>query len=383
MHEPAHSSDLHPALRPTPRTGPVSIVLEVVPAMGQAIEVAAGIWWARLPLTAKIGHVNVYILEGEHGWTLIDTGTRSDDCRSALRAILASSPFDRRPLAEVLVTHHHPDHVGLAGELVTEGVSFWATRTCFLSARALQLDGRDAPTPEQLHFFRRTGLKGLAFEAYSRRPAMKYRDHVAPLPTEYRRLQDGQVLRIGIRTWRVVIGQGHAPDHATLWSDDGLALTGDQILPQIASNLSVYPSEPDADPIHEWIASCRQFVEFADDEIVCLPGHNQPFVGAATRCQQSIATQESLANRLLEFLVRPRTVVECLPTIYRREIPLPEMPALICEAQGFLNYLSARGSARRETSPDGTWLWLSPGRSERKSSAPVTIPLDPLRRASS
>ena len=113
---------------------------EESPAEGEAIEVADGVLWMRLPLPMALDHVNIFALDDGDGWTVIDTGFASRRSK-AIWAKLLAGPMAGKPVTRVIVTHHHPDHVGLAGWFQTEhGAELWTTRTAWLFSRMLMLD---------------------------------------------------------------------------------------------------------------------------------------------------------------------------------------------------------------------------------------------------
>jgi glyoxylase-like metal-dependent hydrolase (beta-lactamase superfamily II) len=330
---------------------------ESAPNPGEAIEIAAGLWWLRLPLASALDHINVYVIQSKDGWTLVDTGSNTPICRSALETAFNTGSLARLPITRVIGTHFHPDHIGLAGRLVDRGAIFQTTRTCWLQARLLQIDHHDLPRDEELKFVQTAGMKGMELAAFRRRAPSDFSSLVTPMPAAYQRIQQGDVLKIGDRHWTIHIGNGHAAEHATLWSDDGFVITGDQILPGMSSNLSIHPSEPDADLVSEWLESCERFAKLATSETVCLPGHNIPFRGISTRCQQLIANQEAALNRLLEHLARPHTAIDCLEAVYRRQLQSHERNQMIAEIYGFLNHLYQRGLLKRELGADLAYLW--------------------------
>lgn len=340
-----------------PRESGVQIAFEVVPEFGAAMQVADDIWWIRLPLSSALGHVNVYAIEERDGWTLVDTGENTDACKETLTAVFKNGSLSHKPVTRVIATHYHPDHIGLAGWFLEQGASLYATRLCWLYARMLQLDDRDLPCEEQIQFAVRAGVKGVPLEAYRRRRPSHFSQLVTPVPFSYSRLEQGDTLPIGRRKWSVYVGHGHAAGHATLWSDDGIALTGDQILPGISSNLSVHASEPSSDLVTEWLESCKQFSTIASDSTLCLPGHNAPFTGARARCEQLVSNLESVLSRLLQRLQRPATAVECLEAVYRRRLETHEQATLIAETVGYLNHLKKRELVQCELARDGSYVW--------------------------
>ena len=130
---------------------------ETAPAEGQAIEVAEGILWLRLPLPMALDHVNIFALDEGDGWTIVDTGLSSKRSKAIWERLLAG-PLRGKPVVRVILTHHHPDHVGLVGWFQSRGAELLTTRTAWLYARMLVLDVQERPSPEALIFYRRAGL---------------------------------------------------------------------------------------------------------------------------------------------------------------------------------------------------------------------------------
>lgn len=344
----------------------MSLVLEKIeypwpdpPAEGEAIEVANGILWIRLPLPLALDHVNVYALDDGDSWTIVDTGMSSERSLSIWGKLL-EGPLGGKPVRRVIVTHHHPDHVGLAGWFQTEfGAELWTTRTAWLFSRMLLLDEQSEPTRETLEFYRSAGMKEEIFEARKAERPFNFADVVHPMPLGYKRLKQGDSLRAAGREWDVHIGNGHAPEHLTLWSrDDNLVISGDQILPSISSNLGVHASEPDADPVAEWHESCERLKELAQSGQLVLGGHKLPFKGLKHRLKQLIDNHHGALDRLFKYLETPHTAAECFTPLFKRKIGASEYGLALAEAIAHLNHLYHLGAISRTRRPeDGAWLW--------------------------
>ena len=329
------------------------------PTEFQAVEVAPGLRWMRLPLPMALNHVNVFALDDDDGWTLVDTGMASNRTRALWQALL-TVPLAGRPVTRLIVTHHHPDHVGLAGWFQEQGVELVMTRTAWLYARMLTLDEQREHSPESLLFQTRAGLDGERMAHRLRERPFNFCDVVAPMPLGFTRIDEGSTLMAGGRRWQVRLGQGHAPDHATLWSlDDGLILGGDQFLPGITPNIGVYLTEPEANPLGEFLTTCRRFQGLAQDHHLVLPGHQLPFTGLNLRLQQMLDSHEGALTRLEALLRQPKRAVDCFPALYRREIGTAEFGLALAEAIAHLNYLAAEGRITRSASAEGAWLWQS------------------------
>lgn len=327
------------------------------PAPGTAVQVAEGVLWLRLPLPMVLDHVNVFALDEGDGWTVVDTGFDSRKSRGLWQDLLAG-PLGGRPVRRVVVTHHHPDHIGLAGWFQAQGAELAIPRTAWLYARMLTLDVQDRPRPEQMAFWRSAGMDPALLAKRADERPFNFADVVHPLPLGFTRLTESGEIIMGGRRWQIAMGNGHAPEHATFWShDDDLVIGGDQLLPSISANIGVYPTEPEADPLGEWILACDKFSAMADDQHLVLPGHKLPFTGLPLRLRQMVENHENALARLFEHLTRPRTATGCFPALFKREIGDSEYGLALVEAVAHLNYLLQRGLARRFLNAEGIWLW--------------------------
>ena len=325
------------------------------PAEGESTIVAEGIHWMRLPLPMALDHVNVYALDDGDCWTIVDTGFASKRSRGNWEKLIAG-PLAGKPVGRVVVTHHHPDHVGLAAWFMAQGARLSMPRTGWLMARMLTLDVQDIPNAETLAFYKRAGMAQAEFDKRRSERPFNFADCVAPLPLGYDRLIDGQTLVMGGRTWDVRMGNGHAPEHATFWSrDDNLVIGGDQLLPSISPNLGVYPTEPDADPVTDWLRSCEAFQQMARVDHFVLGGHKLPFTGLPHRLKQLIENHHGALDRLLAHLTEPRSAGECFIPLFKRQISGGEYGLALVESVAHLNHLHQSGKAKRTMRSDGAW----------------------------
>ncbi len=330
---------------------------ETPPAEGTAHEIAEGVLWARLPLPMALDHVNVYVLDDGDGWTIVDTGFDSKQTRAIWDQLL-SGPLKGKPVHRVVASHYHPDHIGLAGWFQANGAELWTTRTSWLYARMLVLDEQALPDPVSLAFFKGAGMDPAMLADRAGTRPFNFADIVHPLPLGFRRLQDGDEMSMGGRRWTVRTGDGHAPEQATFWSlEDDLVLTADQVIPGISPNIGVYPSEPEADPLGEWLASCARFRDMAEPRHFALPGHKLPFSGLSERLGQLIDNHHGALTRLEAFLNTPRIATEAFPVLFKREIGTAEYGLALVETIAHLNHLRLAGRARRALNADGVWIW--------------------------
>lgn len=339
-------------------SAPIRYPWETPPSGAEAIEVADGVLWMRLPLPMKLDHVNVYALDDGDSWTIVDTGF-SGRTSKAIWTDLLAGPLAGKPAARVIVTHHHPDHIGLAGWFQSEhGAELITTRTAWLMGRMLQLDEQEAPTPETLAFWRSAGMAPEVLAERATERPFNFADVVDPLPLGYTRIKEGDTIRAGGRVWDIRIGNGHAPEHATLWSrDDNLVIGGDQILPSISSNIGVYATEPMADPVADWLEACERLSVFAREDHLVLGGHKLPFTGLPTRMRQLIDNHHGALERLEAHLETPSTAGECFAPLFKRKIGSGEYGLALVESIAHVQHLYFEGRATRTKRSDGAWVY--------------------------
>ena len=329
-----------------------------IPEPGGLREVAPGVHWIRMPMPYALDHINLWVIRDGDGVTVVDTGVRTEESVGIWRRLGETRP-DFRPLRKVFVTHMHPDHVGMAGWLTrASGCQLWMTRGEYLNCRVAVSDtGREAP-PDALNFFRRCGWSEAAIESYRARFG-RFGQHIHALPDSFRRLRDGDEVTIGEHAWRVVVGTGHSPEHACLYCPAlKLFISGDQVLPRISSNVSVYPIEPDADPMAEWFASLDKLEREVPDDVLVLPSHNEPFYGLHARLQRLRSGQERSLDRLRRTLREPKRVVDVFGSLFAREIKESDHGTLglaTGESMACLNYLFYRDEVTRTVGDDGAY----------------------------
>ncbi|WP_439814908.1 MBL fold metallo-hydrolase [Zavarzinia sp. CC-PAN008] len=330
------------------------------PEPGTTIEVADGVHWVRMPLPMALDHINLYLLRDGDGWTIVDTGIRGRDTKQNWEKVFAAT-LGGRPVKRVIVTHYHPDHVGQAGWLTSRwNAPLWMTRTEYLFCRVLALDIRDEPPAEVLEFYRRAGLEPEMLEAIRARGQSGFARGVVPLPTAFRRMVDGEVFRIGEDDWQVVVGRGHAPEHACLWCPArGLFIAGDQVLPRISSNVSVHPSEPGANPLEDWLESLARIRDTVPDDTLVLPAHNEPFRGLHWRLSRLIEGHESRLADLHAQCVEPKRALDVFSILFRKRIEGREVGLAIGESLAHLHCLEGRGLVVREPDAGGVDRWRS------------------------
>jgi glyoxylase-like metal-dependent hydrolase (beta-lactamase superfamily II) len=324
---------------------------------GSAVEVAPGVLWMRMPLGGSLKWINIWAIAEAQGWTIVDTGMLSDQTLESWRALLGGALTDR-PVVRVVVTHMHPDHAGMAGWLVDKfQTTLWMSRLEYLTCRLMAADtGREAP-PESIAFYRATGWTAEDLDRYRQRFGF-FGKAISTLPAAYRRLADGDVVTLGARDWQVVVGRGHSPEHACLYCKElKLLISGDQVLPRISSNVSVYPTEPEADPLRDWLTSLEEVRRRVPDDVLVLPAHNSPFSGLHARIAELIEGHEQGLTRLAELLTEPKRAIDVFGALFARRISPDLLGMATGEALAHLNYLVSERRAIRERDLHGVWWW--------------------------
>ena len=348
-----------------PRKGRLVYPFETAPEQGsgQAVEVAPGVLWLRMPLGGSLQFINVWAIADGEGWAVVDTGVQTRETSQAWRNAFAGA-LGGKPITRVIVTHLHPDHIGLAGWMTRKfDCRLWMTRLEYFQCRMLVADtGREAPE-DGVKFFHAAGWDEDAIDNYKARFG-GFGKAIYALPDSYRRLSDGEDFDIGGKTWRVVTGQGHSPDHACLWCPElNVLISGDQVLPRISSNVSVFPTEPDADPLSDWLRSLAKVKATVPDDVIVLPAHNDPFEGLHTRIDGLISGHERGLARLEKKLAEPKRVVDTFGALFARQIGPDLLGMATGEALAHLNCLIRRGRVRRELDAEGVaWYAASADR---------------------
>jgi glyoxylase-like metal-dependent hydrolase (beta-lactamase superfamily II) len=331
----------------------IQYAVDQAPDPGTTVPIVPGVHWLRMPLPFALSHINLWLLEGLDSWNIVDTGVSNKDTRVVWQRIF-TDVTRQAPIERVFVTHMHPDHAGSAGWLCDElGAELWMSREEYFLCRILTADtGRETPAAGK-DFYHAAGFPPQSMDRYKEMFGMFGR-LVSPLPQSYMRLQDGDDIEIGADKWTVIVGRGHSPEHACLYSaNSNLLISGDQLLPKISSNVSVFPTEPAANPLADWLASLSDLKNRIPEDVLVLPAHGKPFTGAHARLEQLIDEHHSCLDDLENHCREPRRAVDTFSVLFKSEIRANNLIMATGESIAHLNYMIAAGRIERTTDSSG------------------------------
>ena len=330
------------------------------PEAGHTLEVAPGVHWLQMPLPMDLNHINLYLLEDEDGWIIVDTGIALGPTESLWEEVFTRA-FGDKPLKAVICTHFHPDHTGMAGWLCERWrVPFYMTWGEYYAGLTFsRISPEDFSWNHEQHM-RQIGYTPEQIEK-ARQQFGGFGKYISPLPRSFRRLREGDSQRIHGRRWRVIVGNGHSPEHACLYCESlNLLISGDQLIPRISSNISVNANEPDANPLRDWMQSLERLIEVIPEDTLILPAHNEPFFGAHTRLRQLIEHHEEHLLALEEACVEGGPcVMDLLPVLFKRELNEHQIGMAVGECIAHLNYLRKRGQVERQLDEEGVYRFRS------------------------
>lgn len=321
------------------------------------VPIAPGIKWLRMPLPFQLDHINLWLIEDGDAWAIVDTGIADERTKDLWRRLFASE-FEGRPVSRVIVTHFHPDHIGLAGWLAAHWhVALWTTESEYL--HALLASGSDASTRpggiDQL--CRRIGLDAAAREPLQKHAA-SYRRLVGPVPCTYRRLEGGVSFTIGSREWQVQIGLGHSTEQACLYCPElDLFIAGDQVLPTISPNIGASFLEPEGDNLGRFLTSLAAIRAAAPATAFTLPSHGLPFYGLHRRIDELSGLHAERIDEVVAGCIVPSTAADLMPLLFKRSMDPHESAFALGETLAHLHYAVTTGRLMRSERADGAWLF--------------------------
>lgn len=321
------------------------------PAPESLHEVAPGVFWLRMPLPFQLDHINLWLLRDGDGWVIVDSGFANDETRRHWEAILAGLDG---PVRRLVVTHFHPDHFGLADWLQQKtGAALWMTAGEFLTAHAVwqEIGGHGARF--MVEQFRQHGLGAELLAKFEKRGS-GYTAAVPSLPQHFNRLMDNDEIHIDGRSWKVLVGHGHAPEHAALYCRElDVLISGDMLLPRISTNISVFAVTPTADALGWFLSSLDVMARDLPADTLVLPSHGLPFTGIRERVEALHAHHEDRLRALEEECEAPQSAAGLLATLFPRALDTHQTMFAMGEAIAHLNRLEKAGRLTRSVDAEG------------------------------
>jgi glyoxylase-like metal-dependent hydrolase (beta-lactamase superfamily II) len=337
---------------------------DALPAAGGTLAVAPGVRWIRMGLPFALDHINLWLLRdemaGQAGWTVVDCCVSRDEAKAQWEQIFAGE-LEGLPILRVIVTHMHPDHIGLAHWLCERWTApLWISATDYNTASLSIRGSAGFGGANSAGFFASHGLANPDYLAQIRGRSNYYPGLVPAVPASFHRMMDGQVIRIGGRDWTCISGYGHAPEHIALSCPEaGLLISGDMVLPRISTNVSVYDVEPESNPLTLFLQSIDRFRGLDPDTLV-LPSHGKPFRGLHTRINQLHAHhRDRLAEVLQACTTSPCSGADILPVMFKRPLDLHQTTFAMGEAVAHLHTLWFEGRLQRLLGGDGVYRFYA------------------------
>lgn len=332
------------------------------PAWGRSLELAPGVRWLRMSLPFALDHINLWLLrdemDGRAGWSVVDCCVDQADARAQWEAVIAQE-LQGLPVLRVLATHMHPDHLGLAHWLCERfDAPLWISLGDYQTARLASAHQDSFGGPQTARFFAQHGVQDplVLHEVVTR--SNYYASMVPRVPSQYSRLLDGGQLHIGGRPWRCISGYGHSPEHMAFYCDAAdlprpLLISGDMVLPRISTNISVYQTEPEGNPLQLFLGSLDKFAPLAKDTLV-LPSHGRPFVGLHERMAQLRAHHAERLDEVRQACAKqPCSAADIVPMMFKRTLDVHQTTFAVGEALAHLHLLWKQGALHREQGSDG------------------------------
>jgi glyoxylase-like metal-dependent hydrolase (beta-lactamase superfamily II) len=345
-------------LYPSPRNALAYLDLEP-PSPGHAVPIGDGLHWARIPLPMELNHINVWLMRGDDGWLLVDTGMAEDVCRAAW-GTLEAGVLEGRPLGRVFVTHDHPDHMGLSQWLhERHGAPVWMSTVGHTSTAELLTTSAAAMAARRQSFLAAHGMD-IAAEELARLASSDPGRWYGALPPLARAVAGGDRVQGGGRDWEVIETSGHCRGHLCLYdAAHEVLISGDQVLPTISPNVSVLASRPEANPLSEFLDSLARLERCAPDTLV-LPSHGRPFRGLHRRIEVLRAHHLQQLAALRDACREPRSAYELLAVMFGRVLRGFHRYLALGETVAHLNYLWHAGDLVRDVDGSGRIRFVVP-----------------------
>ena len=322
------------------------------PQPGEPFELADGVFWLRMPLPISLDHINLWILRDGDGWVIVDSGYDHPSCKQVWDHVLQTF-MTPASVKRIIITHFHPDHIGLASWLAIRcECKVFISQGEFAHYRDLLTRDKQQQAIDVNQFIGELGFAAELEESYNKFFTLEAKAPEARVqPQQCEFIAEHDELLIGDHCWRIVMGNGHSPEHACLYCEElGLLISGDQALPRISSNISVYISNRHEDPLGNWLDSCAKLRDQLPNSTLVLPSHQEPFIGLDLRMQQLIDDHHAQLNRIRNTVSQPTNASQLMKVLFPREFGPGDTLLATGETLAHINYLLHRGEIRRAES---------------------------------
>jgi glyoxylase-like metal-dependent hydrolase (beta-lactamase superfamily II) len=326
---------------------------DTMPEPGELQQVCDGVYWLRMKLPFALNHINLWLLEDGDGWTIIDCGISSEETRRLWETIF-SRYLQGKPVTRVIATHCHPDHLGSSDWLCQRWKApLWMSAAEYSFGRMMHAGLSGVEVNSFVLHFQRHGVTDANLITQLSKRKNYYPSLVPSIPNAFVRMQENQLIQIGKYHWRVMTSFGHSPEHVSLYCDEIKCLiAGDMLLPRISTNVSVWPIEPLANPVQQFLDSIQRFIDLDPDSLV-LPSHGKPFRGAHIRVQQLIDHHAARLVEIEQACTTPQSANDILPILFPRELDTHQLTFALGEALAHLHLLWYAGKLQRLEGEDG------------------------------
>jgi len=320
----------------------INYPLGKTPQEFELINVTKNVFWMRMPLPFSLNHINIWLIEEIDSWTIIDSGLNLESNKDYWQQVITTK-FKNKPIKQIVCTHMHPDHIGLSGWLCEKyGAELRMSKGEYDGCKAIMSTAEQSDYAFEYEFYHNNGADNDQVKLYDNYIGM-YRKYVYPISSKNKTLVAGELLTLGEYEWCVVIGSGHSPEHVCLWCEElNIFISGDQILPTISSNISVHPSEPNANPLENWLNSCKYLKELLNDTVLVLPSHGKPFIEVEKRLGEQIVEIENDLQKLAVFCKKPKKVTHGFEVLFRSNITNHNFMMACGESRAHYNYLTQK-----------------------------------------
>ncbi|MCG8317502.1 MAG: MBL fold metallo-hydrolase [Pseudomonadales bacterium] len=312
------------------------------PEKHQSVTIHSHVKWVRSPLPFSLASINCYLLKDGDGWCVVDTGMNGQNSIDTWESII-DTQLDGKPITRVIVTHHHPDHIGLAGWFCEKfQVPFYTTELEYYYTRAFYAPKRKDQYWESVKYFDLSAIDKESRDAVL--ADSTYGELVWEVPSAFHRIEDGESLKIGDFEWQAITTRGHAPEHLSLYCEAlDLYISGDQVLPEITSNVSISSTQATANPLKDWFTAHDIVAHRVPDSVLVLPAHQLPFKGLHRRLQAVVDHHKERLEQIESLSLAPIDAQSISRKLFKRELDNFQNFLAVGEVMAHLNWLVAEG----------------------------------------